>query len=84
MGVDGVGTEALEGEGRLRLRAGVGEGLPHQAEVEGTGGEQPFQQAQSTEFRDQRTVHMPRLGLLRERAQPFRGQGTQLRTAGGL
>lgn len=82
--MDGVGTEALEGKGRLRLRAGVREGFPHEAQVQRAGGEQALQEAQSAQFSEQRTVHTARLALLREWAQPFRGEGAQLRTPGGL
>ncbi len=84
MGVDRVGAQALEGERGLRLGAGVGEGLPHQTEVEGAGGEQAGEQALLAEFRDQGTIDVARFALLREGAQPVRGQGAQLRTPGDL
>jgi hypothetical protein len=82
--VDGVGAQTLEGEGGFGLGAGVGQGLAHQTEVEGTGAEQTGQQAELAELGDERTVDVTRFALLGERAQPLRGQGAQFRTPGEL
>ncbi|CAM5697458.1 hypothetical protein SVIOM342S_06111 [Streptomyces violaceorubidus] len=84
MRVHGVGAQALEGEGGLGLRAGVGQGLPHQTQVERTRGEQAGQQAEGAEFRDQGSVDAARLAFLGERAQPFGGEGAQLLAPGKL
>ncbi|GGZ25418.1 hypothetical protein GCM10010365_52080 [Streptomyces poonensis] len=79
-----MGAQALQGEGRLRLGAGVGEGLPGQAQVQRAGGEQAAQQPQSAELRDERAVDAARLALLREGPQAFRREGAQLGAAGEL
>ncbi len=79
-----MGAQALEGEGGLRLGAGLGEGLPHQTEVEGARAEQAWKEAELAEFGEERAVDVPGFALLREGTQPVHGQGAQLRGPGGL
>ncbi|GAA3214368.1 hypothetical protein GCM10020256_15150 [Streptomyces thermocoprophilus] len=84
VGVDGVGAEALEGEGGLGLGAAMGEGLPHQAQVERAGREEAGEQAEAAQFGDEGPVDPAGVALLGERAQPVGGQGAQLGAPGGL
>ncbi len=82
--MDGMRAEALEGERGLSLRTGIREGLPHQAQVDRSGCEQPLQQPQLTELGDEGAVDVAGFALLRERPQPFGGEGAQFGTPGGL
>ncbi len=84
MRVHRVGAQALEGERGLGLGAVLGQGLPHQAQIQGTGGEQAGEQPEVAEFGEQRPVDAARLALVGERAQPFGGHGAQLGTPGDL
>lgn len=84
VGVHGVGAQPLEGEGRLGLRAGVGEGFAHQAQVEGAGGEQPGQEPEPAEFGDEGTVDPAGLPLVGEGAQVLGREGAELRASGDL
>lgn len=72
--VHGVRAQPLEGERGLGLRAGAGEGLAHQAQVEGPGAEQPFQKAEPAELGDERPVHLPRFALLGKGREPLGGE----------
>ena len=72
---DRVRAEPLQGERRLGLRAGVGEGLAQQAQVEARReAKSRSQQAEFAERGDERAVDAARFALLGERAQPFGGQ----------
>lgn len=79
-----VRAESLEGQRGLGLRAAAGQGLAQQTEVEGSGGEQPVEQAQFTEGGDECAVDVTRFALLCEGAQLLLGQGAQLLAPGGL
>lgn len=61
-----VRAESLEGQRGLGLRAAAGQGLAQQTEVEGTGGEQPVEQAQFAEGGDEWAVDVARFALLGE------------------
>lgn len=79
-----MAAEALEGEGGLGLRTGVGEGLAEQAEVEGARVEEACQQAVLAEGGDEGAVDAARFALLGDRPQPFGREGAKLRATGGL
>ncbi|GBP98803.1 hypothetical protein SSP531S_01960 [Streptomyces spongiicola] len=79
-----VGAESLEGEGGLGFGAAVGEGFAHQAEVERSCAEQPFQEAEFAECGKEWAVDAAGFALLREGAQSLRGEAAQFGAPGGL
>lgn len=80
---DRTGSEALERERGLRLRAAARQRLAQQAEIERTRAEEPVQEPQSAERGDERAVDLARLALLGERAEFLTGECVQLFAPGG-